>query len=93
MLIFLKFIICSTKYLIIAFDSALFFTLSDTPKMSPASRTKYSTSLSSHLFVNCASRTFYCENSSSRSNSYSDGLFSSFSTGGKTPGASPNSGV
>jgi hypothetical protein len=61
--------------------------------MSPAYLTKYSTSLSSHLFVNWANLTFYWENSSSKSKSSSGGLFSYFNTGGKTPGASPKSGV
>jgi hypothetical protein len=39
--IFLKLITCSRIYLIIDFGFALFFTLSDTPKISPASLTKY----------------------------------------------------
>lgn len=80
-------------YLIIAFGYARFFTLSAIPKMSPASLTKYYKSLSSHLFVNWASRTFYWENSSSRSNNYNEGLFNYFNTGGNTPGANPNNGV
>ena len=43
----------------IDFGFALFLTLSDTPKISPASRTKYYISLFVHLFVNWASLTFY----------------------------------
>jgi len=57
--------------------------------MSPASRMKYYKSASSHLFVNCAKRTFYCENSSSRSKSSRGGFDNYFRTGGKTPGARP----
>ena len=51
-LFFLKLMICSNKYFIIALGYDLFLTLSDTPRMSPASRTKYYKSVSSHLFVN-----------------------------------------
>lgn len=76
-----------------ALGSVRFLTLSAMPKMSPASRTKYSKSESSHLLVSWARRTFYCENSSSKSNSYKGGLLSSLRTGGNTPGARPNNGV
>lgn len=74
----------------IDFGFALFLTLSDTPKISPASRTKYYISLFVHLFVNWASLTFYWENSSSKSNNYKGGFANYRSTGGKTPGARPN---
>jgi hypothetical protein len=49
-------------YLIIAFGYVLFFTFYEIPKMSPASLTKYSKSLSSHLLVSWANLTFYWEN-------------------------------
>ncbi len=91
--IFLKFIICSNTYLIIAFGLPRFFTLSDTPKISPASLTKYSTSLFAHLLVNWANLTFYWENSSSKSNNYRGGLGNYLRTGGNTPGANPSSGT
>lgn len=91
--IFLNEIICSNMYLIIALGFPRFFILSEIPKMSPDSLTKYSRSLLAHLFVSWAKRTFYCENSSSKSNSSRGGFGNSLSTGGNTPGASPNRGT
>ena len=99
-LLFLKFMICSIKYLIMALGSLRFFTLSETPSMSPAYLTKYSRSLFSHLFVSCDRRTlhyyevyFSNANSSSKSNSSRLGLGSSRRIGGNTAGANPRSGV
>ena len=80
---------CSSMYFIIAFGLLLFFTFSETPKMSPASFTKYSKSLFSHLFVNWASLTFSWANSSSKSNNSKEGFGTSLKTGGNTPGANP----
>lgn len=80
---------CSKIYFMMAFELLLFFTFSETPKISPASLTKYSKSLFSHLFVNWASLTFYWANSSSRSNNSKEGFDSSLNTGGNTPGANP----
>ena len=76
-------------YFKIALGYCRFFTLSDTPRISPAYRTKYYRSASSHLFVSCANRTFYCENYSSKSKSYNEGFASYFNTGRNTPGYRP----
>lgn len=84
---------CYRIYLITAFGFCRFRTLSETPRISPASLTKYSKSLFSHLFVNWANLTFYCANSSSKSKSSSDGFGSSLNTGGNTPGLNPNNGT
>lgn len=91
--IFLKLMTCSSTQRIMDFGLLLFFTLSEMPKMSPLSLTKYSMSLLVHLFVNWANRTFYCENQSSRSKSSRGGFGSSLNTGGKTPAVRPNNGT
>lgn len=91
--IFLKFIIWSKMYLMMALGLLLFLTLSEIPKISPLSLTKYSKSLFVHLFVSWAKRTFSCENSSSKSKSSRGGFGNYLNTGGKTPGAKPKSGT
>lgn len=60
--IFLKLMTCSRMYRSIDLALPLFFTLSEIPRISPASRTKYYRSLLAHLLVSWASLTFSCEN-------------------------------